>query len=84
MGHWKAIQPKSTAPWELYDLEKDISETADVADQHPEVLTRMKAFAAQSHLPVRPGTFEDRTRHERDRKAKWGSARSEATTTSRR
>jgi len=38
----------------------------------------MKAYAEQSHTPVRPGTFTDRTRHERDRKAKWGSTRAEA------
>ena len=78
IGHWKAIQPKNAAPWELYDLEKDISETTNVADQHPDILRRMKTFAERSHAPVRPGTFQDRTRHERDRKAKWGSTRPEA------
>ena len=78
MGNWKAIQPKKDGPWELYDLENDVSETTSVADQNPEILARMKAFAEQSHLPVQPGTFEDRTRHERDRKAKWGSTRGEA------
>jgi arylsulfatase A-like enzyme len=75
MGHWKAIQPKSDGPWELYDLSADVSETADVADRHPDVLARMKTFARESHAPVQPGTFTDRTRHERDRKAKWGSTR---------
>jgi len=78
MDNWKAIQPKKDAAWELYDLHTDLSETADIADQHPEILARMKAFAAQAHEPVRPGTFSDRTRHERDRKAKWGSTRAEA------
>jgi arylsulfatase A-like enzyme len=75
MDHWKAIQPKRDAPWELYDLDKDISETTNVADQHPEVLARVTTFAEQSHVPVQAGTFQDRTRHERDRKAKWGSSR---------
>jgi arylsulfatase A-like enzyme len=75
MGQWKAIQPKKDAPWELYDLKNDISETTSVADQHPDILTRMKAFAERSHVPVQPGMFQDRTRHERDRKAKWGSTR---------
>jgi len=78
MGQWKAIQPKRGGPWELYDLQKDISETTNVADQHPEILDRMKTFAERSHEPVQPGVFEDRTRHERDRKAKWGSTRAEA------
>ncbi len=78
MGNWKAIRPKTSAPWELYDLEKDISETTSVADQHPDILAKMKAFAEQSHVDVQPGTFHDRTRHEQDRKAKWGSTRGEA------
>lgn len=78
MGNWKAVQPKENAPWELYDLETDLSETTDVADEHPEILARMKQFAEQSHTPVEPGTFTDRTRHERDRRAKWGSSRAGA------
>ncbi|MBN2271328.1 MAG: sulfatase-like hydrolase/transferase [Sedimentisphaerales bacterium] len=78
MRNWKAIQPKKDAPWELYDLDADVSETTDLAAKHPEILTRMQAFAEQSHEPVRPGTFTSRTRHERDRKAKWGSTRAEA------
>jgi len=76
--NWKAIKPKKNAPWELYDLSVDPSEKNNIAAQHPDRLARMKAFAAQSHVPVRPGTFTDRTRHERDRKAKWGSTRSQA------
>ena len=38
----------------------------------------MKRYAEQSHTPVQPGTFRTRERHERDRKAKWGSTRDEA------
>lgn len=78
VNDWKAIQPAREAPWELYDLSVDPSETDDVADRHPDLLARMKAFARESHVPVKPGTFRDRTRHERDRKAKWGSTRAEA------
>lgn len=78
MGKWKAIQPKKNAAWELYDLDADISEANDIATNHPDILARMQAFAERSHEPVRPGTFTTRTRHERDRKAKWGSTRAEA------
>jgi hypothetical protein len=78
MRHWKAIQPRTDGPWELYDLNKDISETTNVAAEHPEILTQMQAYAERSHVPVEPGTFRDRIRHERDRKAKWGSTRAEA------
>lgn len=74
--HWKAIQPKTDGPWELYDLNKDVSETASVADQHPDLLKEMQAFAKQEHRPVVAGVFYDekRTLHEADRQAKWGTS----------
>ncbi|MDP6118175.1 MAG: sulfatase-like hydrolase/transferase [Planctomycetota bacterium] len=74
-GHWKAIQPRKDGEWELYDLSKDISETTSVAGANPEVLKKMLAFAQASHEPVQAGTYTTRTRHERDRWAKWGTAR---------
>ena len=79
MKQWKAIQPKPAAPWELYDLTADVSETKNVAEQHPDLLARLRNFAKSSHEPVRPGTYTDaaRTRHERDRRAKWGSTRNQ-------
>ena len=83
MNAWKAIQPKKNSPWELYDLAKDISETTDVSDRHSEILQRMKDYALQSHEPVRAGTYTDRTRHERDRQAKWGTTRRPAKTRNR-
>jgi hypothetical protein len=76
--NWKAICAKNKAPWELYDLTGDISESKDIAQDHAAVLARMKEYATQSHTPVQAGTFSDRTRHEADRKAKWGSTRAEA------
>ena len=73
-GHWKAIRTKKDASWELYDLSKDVSETNNLAADHGEILDKMIAFAEKSHEPVKPGTYKDRTRHERDRNAKWGTA----------
>ena len=82
-GKWKAIQPgkpkgsKKNQPWELYDLSRDVSESTSVADSHPDVLEKMQVFADASHSPVEAGTYYDksRERHERDRKAKWGTLR---------
>jgi arylsulfatase A-like enzyme len=73
MGDWKAIRPKSNAPWELYDLAADISEATSVADSHPDVLKRMIEFATEAHEPAVEGTFHDGEMHERDRRAKWGN-----------
>jgi arylsulfatase A-like enzyme len=79
-GDWKAIRPRKQGPWELYDLSRDVSETRDVAAEHAELLARMKRFAEAAHQPVRPGRFLDpqRVRHQRDRQAKWGSSRQNA------
>jgi hypothetical protein len=84
-GKWKALHPgkpkgsKKNQPWELYDLSRDVSESTSVADSHSDVLEKMKAFAEDSHAPVEAGTYYDksRERHERDRKAKWGTLRND-------
>jgi hypothetical protein len=72
MGNWKAVRPRAERPWELYDLSRDVSESSDVATQHPEILAKMKAFAKAAHTPVREGVFHDRSIHEKDRRAKFG------------
>ncbi|MGY8650865.1 MAG: sulfatase-like hydrolase/transferase [Verrucomicrobiia bacterium] len=75
MDNWKAVRPRPNAPWELYDLKKDISEARNVADANPMILAQMKAHAAAAHEPAVEGTFADRTNHEKDRRAKFGSTR---------
>ena len=75
VGQWKALRPGPQRDWELYDLDNDLSEAHDVAAQHPERVEQLKRFAEQAHEPVRPGTYLDpeRQKHEKDRRAKWGS-----------
>ncbi|MDA0348379.1 MAG: arylsulfatase [Verrucomicrobia bacterium] len=74
--NWKAIQPNESQDWELYNLGSDVSESINLSKRHPDILSKMKAFAVASHEPVRPGTFHDPKRelHERDRWAKWGTS----------
>lgn len=71
-ARWKAIKPRQNAAWELYDLEKDVSEAHDVAEDHPDVLAKMQTFAKKSHEPAVEGIFHDREIHEKDRRAKFG------------
>lgn len=78
LGHWKAVRPRSSAPWELYDLSRDLGEEHNLAQQHPEVLDKIKSIAAEAHQPAREGTFHDRAIHEKDRRAKWGDTRQPA------
>lgn len=72
MGKWKAIRPRGRRDWELYDLSQDVSETKNVAAEHPEVLARLTQKAEAAHTPAEEGVFFDREPHERDRRAKWG------------
>ena len=75
MKNWKGIQPTKQGQWELYDLNLDLSEARNIAQQHPEIVKQMKQFAQQSHEPVREGTYTTKVRHERDRQAKFGTSR---------
>lgn len=75
-NNWKAVLPRGKrAKWALYDLDKDISETNDLSQEHPEVLTRLKKYAKEAHTDAVEGTFHDTENHEKDRRAKWGSTR---------
>lgn len=66
---WKAIHPRADGSWELYDLSRDLGEQHNVAEKHPGVLARLRAFAAQAHEPARPGTFSDTSLEAKDRRA---------------
>jgi arylsulfatase len=48
MGDWKAVKTNvkknPDAPLELYNLKKDLSETANVAVQHPEIVEKIEAI----------------------------------------
>jgi arylsulfatase A-like enzyme len=60
MGNFKAIQPAKNKPFELYDLSKDIGEQNDIADKHPDILEKMKAYAKQAHTENVPGGWIDK------------------------
>ncbi len=78
IGNWKGVQIKPSRPWELYDLESDISEAHDVAARHLDLVHRMERIAAQEHSPVLAGHYLNRQLHEKDRRAKWGEVLPEA------
>ena len=41
MGKWKALRLKPGRKIELYDLDSDIAESKDLADEHPEIVAKM-------------------------------------------
>lgn len=42
--HYKAIRPALGSPLELYDLSRDVGETNNIADQHPDIIGRLEAY----------------------------------------
>jgi arylsulfatase A len=50
MGDWKAVRLGTRKPIELYDLKTDMSETRDVAAQHPDVVQKLEAFLKSARV----------------------------------
>jgi uncharacterized sulfatase len=51
-GKWKAVRkPMIHGRTELYDLEADLAESTDLAEQFPEVVVQMEAFMKEAHVP---------------------------------
>lgn len=52
MGKWKAIRKnifEGNLKVELYDLDEDIKERNNIADQHPEIILQMETIMRQEH-----------------------------------
>jgi hypothetical protein len=47
------VIPDEGAPLELYDLATDISETTDVAAEHPEIVETIRAYLATARTVPR-------------------------------
>ena len=50
-GQWKAVRHKPGGPLELYKLPNDIGEKNNIADQNPEVVTKIEDYLKTS-LPI--------------------------------
>lgn len=54
MGNWKAVRRGADAALELYNLEDDLGETANLAEGHPAIADRMTAILDEAHAAPRP------------------------------
>ncbi len=54
MGKFKAVRPKPGAPFELYDLSKDIAETSNIAAEHPDIVAKIEKWIKQNRVAPRP------------------------------
>jgi len=54
-GPWKAVQlnlqKNADGPIELYNLNKDPGESKNIADRHPELISKAKTLFEQAHTP---------------------------------
>ena len=48
LGDWQAVQNQAAAPLELYNLKTDPGETRNVADQHPDVVAKIRGLMQNS------------------------------------
>jgi len=68
MGKWKAVRNGTRndpdKPVELYNLEEDIGETKNIADQHPEIAKKLMGFIKASHTesPLWPSKPKPKTK----------------------
>lgn len=53
-GHWKLLCEYDGSKPQLYDLSKDRSETTNIADQHPQVVSRMREAVVSWHQSLPP------------------------------
>ncbi len=41
---WKLVTPRDGGEWELYDMQSDITETENLRDEHPDVVSRLDSL----------------------------------------
>ena len=53
MGDWKAVRHSSNVPFELYNLNRDISEKANLAANYPDIIAKIEGFVATARTESR-------------------------------
>ncbi|MBA7680571.1 hypothetical protein ES703_88892 [subsurface metagenome] len=54
MGKWKAVRQGGDAPFELYDLSRDIGEQNNIAVEHPQIVAKIDKWVKQNRVEPRP------------------------------
>ncbi len=61
MGDWKAVRLAEDQSMELYNLQTDIGETQNIADQHPDIVARIGQYLKTARVPTRKYAAEPPT-----------------------
>jgi len=62
IDNYKGVKPATDAPFELYDLNKDIEEKTNIADAYPHIIEQMAAYARQAHTENITGQWIDKSK----------------------
>jgi len=54
MGKWKVVRRGGDAPFELYDLSRDIGEQSNIAAEYPHIVAKIDKWIKQNRVPPRP------------------------------
>ena len=60
MGKWKAVRHYPSGPVELYNLETDIGEQENIADEHPDIVEHMKRILESARTPHKIWNLKDK------------------------
>jgi arylsulfatase A-like enzyme len=53
-GRWKLLRHADDAPWELYDLSRDLGEEHDLADEHADLVAKLNAWVTANRVDPPP------------------------------
>lgn len=53
-GKWKILRHDEKQPWELYNLENDLSEKNNLAKEHPDIVKKLDQWAKKNRTDPRP------------------------------
>jgi len=62
MDNIKGVKSAKNAPFELYDLNKDIEEKTNIADEYPHIVEQITDYARQAHAENIPGQWIDKSK----------------------
>ncbi|MFC2142163.1 arylsulfatase [Acidobacteriota bacterium] len=62
IDNYKGVKSAPGAPFELYDLNKDIEEKNNVAEKFPQIIEQMSAYVRQAHTENITGQWIDKSK----------------------
>jgi len=62
IGNFKGVKPDLDAPFELYDLNKDIEEKTNISEKYPHIIKQMEDYSKKAHTENITGKWIDKSK----------------------